>query len=168
MEIIPYTVLICITLGFVTVADDAVWNHPSLVMWRGDRICIIQSMMQNCVLAPVTPQEPKVLSHRAHGAPRVQPPVGPNLVGETIRSGCRWQRSVPLLLTSLSSCHRMLDVGEFSGDNPAFSTACVGSFPHKKLPTWSLALFDKSTRILYKYILTSLQNKGKLNYSIRL
>lgn len=83
VKIISYTVLICIMLGFVTVTDDAMWNHQSLVRWscvRADTICIMQSMLHKCLLALVTPRGSEVFSHSAHSVPHEEPPPRPAVV----------------------------------------------------------------------------------------
>lgn len=37
-------------------------------------VCIIQSIVNKCVFAPVSPREPLVLSHSAQEAPYAEPP----------------------------------------------------------------------------------------------
>lgn len=63
---------------------------------RADMICIIQSTPHKCVLAPVTPPGPEVLSHRAQEAPHAEPPPRPSLHRHTIRDGCccPWKETI--------------------------------------------------------------------------
>lgn len=132
MKIILYTVLICIMLGFVTVTDDAVRIHQSLVRWscvRADTICIIHSMLHKCVLALVTPRGPKVLSL---GAWRAPPCEGLHRFGRQLEIAAVAEEGKDQFPCSLQVFHNVtetLDVGEDSWVSPALSSAFVSLFP---------------------------------------